>query len=117
MVFLFPCQPLQHVGTRRHGTSDIKSGRRTNLIVWNHNYEYRAKGVNSWDRGSHYEQEQSVLSPVCLSVTHDYEEEGIARGGQETEKEALVSASWVRIRRIPQESHIVKYMHAYNYIH
>jgi len=62
---------ILHLGSRRHGADDIQSGRRSNLIVWNHNYAYRARGVNSWDRASHYEQEEGIPSPVCLSYTHD----------------------------------------------
>ena len=30
-----------HLGTKRHGADDITSGERNNLIIWNHNYEYR----------------------------------------------------------------------------
>ncbi|KAL7541445.1 hypothetical protein ACHAWF_006932 [Thalassiosira exigua] len=60
-----------HLGSRRHGADDITSGRRSNLIVWNHNYAYRSKGVNSWDRDAHYEREGGRPSPVCLSHTHD----------------------------------------------
>ncbi len=62
---------ILHLGSRRHGADDIQSGRRSNLIVWNHNYEYRARGVNSWDRDSHYEQEEGNPSLICLSYTHD----------------------------------------------
>lgn len=62
---------ILHLGNRRHGADDIESGRRCNLIIWNHNYEYRARGVNSWDRDSHYEREDGSPTLVCLSYTHD----------------------------------------------
>ena len=57
-----------HLGSRRHGADDIKSGRRSNLIVWNHNWKYRGNGGN---RNVVYEQEEAPPSQVCLSYTHD----------------------------------------------
>jgi len=61
-----------HLGNRRHGADDIKSGTRCNLIIWNHNEAYRGKGVNAWDRRNEvYEVEKGEPSPVCLSYTHD----------------------------------------------
>ena len=60
-----------HLGNRRHGADDIKSGTRCNLIIWNHNEAYRGKGVNAWDRNEVYEVEEGEPSPVCLSYTHD----------------------------------------------
>ena len=59
---------ILHLGNRRHGADDIQSGRRSNLIVWSHNNEYRAKGGN---RALEYQQESSEPSLVCLSYTHD----------------------------------------------
>lgn len=57
-----------HLGSRRHGADDIESGRRSNLIVWNHNWDYRSSGGY---RNVSYEQEEGPPSPVCLSYTHD----------------------------------------------
>lgn len=61
-----------HLGSRRHGADDIESGTRVNLIVWNHNenyrqsYEYMAKR-----RADVYEKEEKPPDKVCLSYTHD----------------------------------------------
>ena len=62
---------ILHLGNRRHGADDIKSGTRSNLIVWNHNEKFRRRGVNAWDRDEVYEAEGGEPSPVCLSYTHD----------------------------------------------
>lgn len=59
---------ILHLGSRRHGADDIQSGRRSNLIIWNHNWTYRASGGY---RHVEYQQEQSPPSPICLSYTHD----------------------------------------------
>ena len=56
-----------HLGNRRHGADDIESGSRSNLIVWNHNHAYRARGVTAWDRNQEYEVEEGEPSAVCLS--------------------------------------------------
>lgn len=63
---------ILHLGNRRHGADDIQSGIRSNLIVWNHNEAYRARGTNAWDhQPTTYEVEEGEPSPVCLSYTHD----------------------------------------------
>ncbi|KAL7535598.1 hypothetical protein ACHAXR_006597 [Thalassiosira sp. AJA248-18] len=62
---------ILHLGNRRHGADNIESGRRSNLIVWNHNHKYRANGVEAWNRSENYEKEEFHPSPVCLSYTHD----------------------------------------------
>ena len=57
-----------HLGSRRHGADDIESGSRTSLIIWNHNWAYRASGGY---RNVDYEREEGPPSLVCLSYTHD----------------------------------------------
>lgn len=57
-----------HLGARRHGADDIESGKRANLVIWNHNWEYRANGGN---QAMQYFQEDGPPSEVCLSYTHD----------------------------------------------
>jgi len=57
-----------HLGSRRHGADDIESGNRTNLIIWNHNWEYRSRGGG---RNVDYQPEEGPPSTVCLSYTHD----------------------------------------------
>ena len=59
---------ILHLGSRRHGADDIKSGKRSNLIVWNHNWGYRS---SDGYRNVAYEQEEGPPSQVCLSHTHD----------------------------------------------
>ena len=59
-----------HLGSRRHGAEDIESGRRVNLIVWNHNNAWRANNPTR-RRNPDYEQEEGPPDPICLSLTHD----------------------------------------------
>lgn len=84
---------LVHLGSRRHGADDIRSGERNNLIVWNSNercapppapaptaracakrapppprrYRASAEHVNRQP----YEREEGPPDPRCLSYTHD----------------------------------------------
>lgn len=58
---------ILHLGSRRHGADDIDTGRRANLIVWNHNWKYRG----SEDRNVGYHREEGPPDLVCLSYTHD----------------------------------------------
>jgi|EP00550_Attheya_septentrionalis_P002180 hypothetical protein len=64
---------ILHLGSRRHGADDIESGMRANLIVWNHNHEYRNSIDYRRTRRSHvlYQKEEGPPDPVCLSYTHD----------------------------------------------
>jgi len=59
-----------HRGTRRHGADDITEGTRRNLIVWNHNLDYRASPAYS-RRMHNYQKESGPPDPRCLSFTHD----------------------------------------------
>ena len=61
---------ILHLGTRRHGADDIESGRRTNLIVWNHNWAWRASTEHK-ARRIYYQPEEGPPDDVCLSYTHD----------------------------------------------
>ena len=61
-----------HLGNRRHGADDIESGVRSNLIVWNHNWQWRDKPEYKERRQFHvYQAEQGPPDPTCLSYTHD----------------------------------------------
>ena len=63
---------ILHLGSRRHGAQDIRSGTRTNLIIWNHNYQYRRSDDYVLRRGQDkYQAESSPPDLVCLSYTHD----------------------------------------------
>ena len=59
-----------HLGNRRHGADDIKSGTRCNLIIWNHNEAYRGKGVNAWDRDRNEVYEVEEGEPHLLYAFH-----------------------------------------------
>jgi len=60
-----------HLGSRRHGAEDIESGTRTNLIVWNHNWAYRASRHYKRMRSNDvYQPEQGPPDKECLSFTH-----------------------------------------------
>eukprot|EP01062_Namystynia_karyoxenos_P000277 TRINITY_DN10087_c0_g1_i1.p1 TRINITY_DN10087_c0_g1~~TRINITY_DN10087_c0_g1_i1.p1 ORF type:complete len:572 (+),score=182.14 TRINITY_DN10087_c0_g1_i1:89-1717(+) len=61
-----------HLGRRRHGADDITDGERLNLIIWNHNSEYRRTRESAM-RGmqKHYRREAAPPDPVCVSYTHD----------------------------------------------
>lgn len=57
-----------HLGTKRHGADDITEGERNNLIIWNHNLDYR----QTQDYLQHdYFKEAAVPDTRCLSYTHD----------------------------------------------
>mmetsp|Transcript_54422 Transcript_54422/g.100559 ORF Transcript_54422/g.100559 Transcript_54422/m.100559 type:complete len:543 (-) Transcript_54422:71-1699(-) len=63
-----------HLGHRRHGADDITEGERLNLIIWNHNPEYRRSRLyarHNMQKPSTYEKEQDPPDPVCVSFTHD----------------------------------------------
>jgi hypothetical protein len=57
-----------HLGTKRHGADDITSGERNNLIIWNHNYEYR--DTDDYQRAAYF-KEEAPPDLRCLSYTHD----------------------------------------------
>ena len=59
-----------HLGTQRHGADDIASGERNNLIVWCHNWAFRASAGHQMHE-RRYEKEGARPDPRCLSVTHD----------------------------------------------
>lgn len=60
---------LVHLGSRRHGADDLRTGERNNLIVWNTNSAYRrsAQYVNRQP----YHPEAAPPDARCLSYTHD----------------------------------------------
>jgi len=62
---------ILHLGSRRHGADDIDSGSRSNLIVWNHNWEWRSSLEYKRQRNVLYEKEEGPPDKVCLSYTHD----------------------------------------------
>jgi len=59
-----------HLGTKRHGADDIISGDRRNLIIWNHNNDWRLSGAYR-RRMSRYSKESGEPDERCLSYTHD----------------------------------------------
>jgi hypothetical protein len=59
-----------HLGGRRHGADDIQSGERNNLIIWNHNNQWRNSEEYHAERND-YKREAHRPSPQCLSYTHD----------------------------------------------
>ncbi|KAL7572500.1 hypothetical protein ACA910_000326 [Epithemia clementina (nom. ined.)] len=61
-----------HLGNRRHGADNIQTGARSNLIIWNHNFEWR--NSDEYKRRRHfdvYEKEEGPPDPTCVSYTHD----------------------------------------------
>jgi len=65
---------VAHLGHRRHGADDITAGERLNLIIWNHNPEYRKSHLYArynMQRRSSYDQEHEPPDAVCVSFTHD----------------------------------------------
>ncbi|KAL1521766.1 hypothetical protein AB1Y20_021420 [Prymnesium parvum] len=60
---------LVHLGSRRHGADDIRSGQRNNLIVWNSNEAYRESAA--YVNKQPYLKEAGAPDPRCLSYTHD----------------------------------------------
>ena len=59
-----------HLGTRRHGADDIRTGERLNLIVWNKSDTFRKSSAYNAHQRS-YQQEGGEPDPRCLSYTHD----------------------------------------------
>uniref|UniRef100_A0A7S0JIE8 Fe2OG dioxygenase domain-containing protein n=1 Tax=Calcidiscus leptoporus TaxID=127549 RepID=A0A7S0JIE8_9EUKA len=59
---------LLHLGRRRHGADDLRSGHRTNLIMWNYNRAYREAAQH---RSRVYLPEAAAPDPQCVSYTHD----------------------------------------------
>ena len=59
-----------HLGTKRHGADDIKSGERRNLIIWNHNHRWRASRTYR-RRRERYATEAGEPDTECVSYTHD----------------------------------------------
>ena len=61
-----------HLGRRRHGADDIRSGERMNLIIWNHNLAYRAsRAYTDLQQQRRYLKEAGPPDLQCLSYTHD----------------------------------------------
>ena len=61
-----------HLGRRRHGADDIRSGERMNLIIWNHNLAYRAsRAYTDLQHQRAYAKEAGPPDLQCLSYTHD----------------------------------------------
>ncbi|KAK3266798.1 hypothetical protein CYMTET_24604 [Cymbomonas tetramitiformis] len=63
-----PGRCIVHLGSKRHGADDIITGERNNLIVWNHNEDFRARGGTK-ARG--FAKESDIPHQDCLSYTHD----------------------------------------------
>ena len=59
-----------HLGTKRHGADDIQSGERRNLIIWNHNRDWRLSDEYA-KRSQRYQRESAPPDARCLSYTHD----------------------------------------------
>ena len=59
-----------HLGSKRHGADDISSGTRRNLIIWNHNRNWRASAEYE-TRMRRYRRESAAPDARCLSYTHD----------------------------------------------
>lgn len=59
-----------HLGTKRHGADDIQTGTRRNLIIWNHNVDYRTSPAYT-HRMHAYQKESAPPDQRCLSFTHD----------------------------------------------
>lgn len=59
-----------HLGSKRHGADDISSGTRRNLIIWNHNRNWRASAEYE-TRMQRYRRESAAPDARCLSYTHD----------------------------------------------
>ena len=64
---------ILHLGSRRHGAENILKGTRQNLIVWNHNFAYRAseRYHQKQHHMSQYQKEERQPDRICLSYTHD----------------------------------------------
>lgn len=60
-----------HLGNQRHGADVITEGERANLILWNHNADYRASTLYARHNRGDYAQESGPPDAVCLSYTHD----------------------------------------------
>ncbi len=57
-----------HLGSKRHGADDITSGERNNLIIWNHNLDFRQTAAYT---NRDYHKEEAEPDKRCLSYTHD----------------------------------------------
>lgn len=57
-----------HLGRKRHGADDIKSGERLNLILWNHSTTYRQCAEYL---SPPYTGEEGPPDEVCVSYRHD----------------------------------------------
>ena len=63
---------ILHLGNRRHGADDIQTGTRSNLIIWNHNYQWRnGEEYKRRRQFDVYEKEEGPPDPTCVSYTHD----------------------------------------------
>lgn len=65
---------ILHLGNQRHGADNILEGKRMNLIVWNHNYQYRHSPQYRMSpdyKRKYYQSEEGPPDEVCLSYTHD----------------------------------------------
>ena len=65
-----------HLGSKRHGADDISSGTRRNLIIWNHNRNWRASAEYE-TRMQRYRRESAAPDARCLSYTHDRDWEAL----------------------------------------
>lgn len=58
-----------HLGTHRHGARDIRSGQRSNLIIWCRSSSYRNTPKYHDQKSNHDKEDKPDI--VCLSHTHD----------------------------------------------
>lgn len=77
-----------HLGTKRHGADDIEDGTRRNLIIWNHNREYRRSEAYS-KRMTRYRKESGPPDERCLSFTHDRDYADFKEYREGTEQHAI----------------------------
>ena len=68
-------QAVTHLGRRRHGVDDISEGHRVNLIMWNHNREYR-RSPQYVRRKFH--KESGKPSALCVSYTYSHSGSNLA---------------------------------------
>ena len=81
-----------HRGTQRHGADDIVAGQRLNLIIWNHNSDFRRSPQHA-ERQLYYAREGGPPHPTCMSYTHDKDWAQV-RGAYPQGKEAMRGRGW-----------------------
>ena len=81
-----------HRGTQRHGADDITAGQRLNLIIWNHNSDFRRSPQHA-ERQLRYAREGGPPHPTCMSYTHDKDWAQV-RGAYPQGKEAMRGRGW-----------------------